>query len=175
MICKTKLIFTSPAVLKLEEMMNDRTLLQRAIKIAEEGIKEGNGPFGAVITLDGKIISEAVNMVVLSADPTAHAEVIAIRRASKAMKTHNLADCVLYASCEPCPMCLGAIYWSGIRKVVYASDRNEAEAAGFSDSQIYNEIGLDPARRKIKFIRLNDAGGEAVFRKWDEFEKKIPY
>lgn len=155
--------------------MNDRTLLQRAIKIAEEGIIEGNGPFGAVIALDGKIISEAVNMVVLSGDPTAHAEVLAIRRASEVMKTHNLADCVLYASCEPCPMCLGAIYWSGIRKVVYASDRNEAEAAGFNDSLIYNEIALDPAQRKIMFIRHDDAGGEEVFRKWDQFEKKIPY
>jgi tRNA(Arg) A34 adenosine deaminase TadA len=156
-------------------MMNDRNLLQRAIKIAEEGIIDGNGPFGAVITMDGKIIAEAVNKVVLSVDPTAHAEILAIRRASEVLKTHNLADCVIYASCEPCPMCLGAIYWSGIRKVVYASDRNEAAASGFSDSQIYNEITLDPAKRKIKFIRHNDAGGEEVFRKWDKFENRIPY
>jgi tRNA(Arg) A34 adenosine deaminase TadA len=156
-------------------MKDDRSLLQRAIQIAEEGIKNGNGPFGAVISKNGKIIAEANNEVVLSHDPTAHAEVLAIRKAAAHLRSHNLSKCVIYASCEPCPMCLGAIYWSGIKKVVYASDRNDAEKSGFSDSLIYDEIALEPSKRKINFIEFPDAGGEKVFRKWDEFENKIPY
>ena len=99
------------------------------------------------------LVAEASNKVVLSHDPTAHAEVLAIRKASSLLKTHDLSDCVLYTSCEPCPMCLGAIYWSGIKKVVYASDRNDAERSGFSDKLIYDEIILDPEKRKISFIQ----------------------
>lgn len=156
-------------------MKEERFLLQHALKIAEKGIDTGHGPFGAVITKNGKIIAEANNEVVISNDPTAHAEVLAIRRASSFLKTHDLSDCVLYTSCEPCPMCLGAIYWSGIKKVVYATDRNDAERSGFSDRQIYDEINLDPAERKICFIKMTDAGGEKVFKKWDNFENKIPY
>jgi len=156
-------------------MDNDRKFLLRAIEIATDGIKNGGGPFGAVITRDDKILSEAFNRVVLTNDPTAHAEIMAIREAAKLSGSHELSECTLYASCEPCPMCLGAIYWSGIRKVVYACDRTDAEAAGFSDKLIYDEIILDPSSRKISFIRLNDAGGREVFRKWDELESKIPY
>jgi tRNA(Arg) A34 adenosine deaminase TadA len=156
-------------------MKEDRSLLQHALKIAESGIETGHGPFGAVVTKSGKIISEASNEVILSKDPTAHAEVLAIRRASSILKTHDLSDCVLYSSCEPCPMCLGAIYWSGIKKVVYGSGRNDAEKSGFSDRLIYDEIVLDPGKRKICFIEISDAGGEKVFKKWDGFENKIPY
>ena len=156
-------------------MKEERFLLQHALKIAEKGIDTGHGPFGAVISKNGRIIAEANNEVVISNDPTAHAEVLAIRRASSFLKTHDLSDCVLYTSCEPCPMCLGAIYWSGIKKVVYATDRNDAERSGFSDRQIYDEINLDPAERKICFIKITDAGGEKVFKKWDNFENKIPY
>jgi tRNA(Arg) A34 adenosine deaminase TadA len=156
-------------------MKNDRALLQRAIKIAGDGIKVGGGPFGAVITKNGKVISESNNMVVLSHDPTAHAEVLAIREAASALKSHDLSDCTIYTSCEPCPMCLGAIYWSGIKRVVYASDRHAAAESGFSDKFIYNEIILDPSERKVIFEHIPDAGGEEVFRKWDEFEGKIPY
>ncbi|OFY68172.1 MAG: tRNA-specific adenosine deaminase [Bacteroidetes bacterium RBG_13_43_22] len=156
-------------------MTNDRSFLKRAVKIAGSGIKEGGGPFGAVITRDGKILAEANNRVVLSHDPTAHAEVLAIRKACEFLKTHDLSGCILYASCEPCPMCLGAIYWSGIRKVVYASDRSDAEASGFNDSLIYSEIKLDPADRRVSFIHMPDAGGEEAFRIWEQFESKIPY
>ena len=124
---------------------------------------------------DNKIISEASNRVVLNNDPTAHAEILAIRQASSILQTHDLNECTLYSSCEPCPMCLGAIYWSGIRKVVYSCDRTDAERAGFSDKLIYNEIMLDPSKRKISFIRLTDSGGKEVFRKWDELENKIAY
>lgn len=156
-------------------MKEDRSLLQHALKIAENGIDTGHGPFGAVVTKNGKIVSEASNEVILSKDPTAHAEVLAIRRASSILKTHDLSDCVLYSSCEPCPMCLGAIYWSGIKKVVYGSGRNDAEKSGFSDRLIYDEIVLNPGERKICFIEISDAGGEKVFKKWDDFENKVPY
>jgi len=156
-------------------MYDDRILLDKTIKIAKKGIKKGKGPFGALVAKDGKIISRANNKVVLSHDPTAHAEVLAIRKASALLKSHDLSDCVLYTSCEPCPMCLGAIYWAGIKKVVYASDRHNAEKAGFSDRLIYDEISVEPGKRKIEFVRISDAGGERVFEKWDSYEKKIPY
>jgi guanine deaminase len=156
-------------------MGNDKSLLLRAVKIAGDGILNGGGPFGALISKEGKIISEASNRVVLNNDPTAHAEILAIRQAALVLKTHNLSDCILYTSCEPCPMCFGAIYWAGIKKVVYACDRTDAEDAGFSDKLIYEEIMLHPEKRRVIFLRLNDTGGEEAFRKWNESENKIPY
>ena len=156
-------------------MGTDKQLLLRAIEIAGKGIDNGGGPFGAVISNDGIIIAEAYNSVVLNNDPTAHAEILAIRKASATLKSHNLGECTLYSSCEPCPMCLGAIYWAGIKKVVYASDRVDAELAGFSDKLIYEEIVLDPAERRIDFIRISDTGAKEVFKKWDQLETKMPY
>jgi len=156
-------------------MENDSLFLRRAVEIAEKGILNGGGPFGAVIVKDDKIIAEANNRVVLNSDPTAHAEILAIRQAASVLQSHELDDCTLYSSCEPCPMCLGAIYWSGIKKVVYGCNRADAENAGFSDKMIYDEIMLDPSKRKILFVRMTDTGGEEVFRKWDEFEDKISY
>ena len=156
-------------------METDKKFLHRAIEIAAEGITKGGGPFGAVITKDGKKISESFNKVVLTTDPTAHAEVIVIREAASVLKSYDLSGCILYSSCEPCPMCLGAIYWAGIKKVVYACDRIDAEGAGFSDKLIYEEILLDPSKRKISFLHLADSEGKEIFRKWDELENKIPY
>jgi guanine deaminase len=156
-------------------MEKDKDFLKQAIEIAKQGIESGGGPFGAVITRDGKILAEAFNKVVFTSDPTAHAEVNAIRQAALELKTHDLSDCTLYSSCEPCPMCLGAIYWAGIKKVVYACDRVDAEKAGFSDKLIYEEILLDPENRKLTFLHIKDAGGKEVFKKWDEFEDKIRY
>jgi guanine deaminase len=156
-------------------MENGKKFLRRAVELAMESIKSGGGPFGAVITDGDKIISEAYNKVVLSNDPTAHAEVLAIRQAASVLKTHNLDKCSLYTSCEPCPMCLGAIYWSGIKKVYYACNRSDAEEAGFSDNLIYEEIALDPEKRKISFIRINDSGAKEVFRNWEKLENKTPY
>jgi len=156
-------------------MKSEMFFLKRAIEIARQGIRRGFGPFGAVIVKDGEIISEANNTVVLSHDPTAHAEVLAIRKASDILGSHDLTGCILYCSCEPCPMCLGAIYWGGLTKVVYASDRFEAEASGFSDNLIYNEINLDPTRRKIEFEHKPEAGGDEVFRIWNETENKSRY
>ena len=156
-------------------MENDNLFLRRAVEIAGKEILNGGGPFGAVIVKDDKIIAEASNRVVLNSDPTAHAEILAIRQAASVLQSHELNGCTLYSSCEPCPMCLGAIYWSGIKKVVYGCNRADAESAGFSDKMIYDEIMLDPSKRKILFVRITDTGGEEVFRKWDEFEDKISY
>ena len=156
-------------------MENDKKFLLMAIKIASKSIDTGGGPFGAVIVKDGKLISEGHNRVVQTTDPTAHAEILAIREAAKNLNSHDLKDCTLYTSCEPCPMCLGAIYWSGIKTVVFASDRNDAEEGGFSDKLIYDEIALDPGDRKISFIRIIGIGGKEVFRKWNRLEDKIPY
>jgi guanine deaminase len=161
--------------LNYKKMRDDRILLLRAVELAGSGMRNGCGPFGAVIARNGEVLSEASNRVVLNGDPTAHAEMLAIREAASKSGSHDLDDCTLYTSCEPCPMCLGAIYWAGIKKVVYACDRADAEEAGFSDKLIYDEINLDPAGRKIAFIRLTDTGGEEVFREWERMENKIPY
>ena len=156
-------------------MENDKLFLHRAIETATIGISNGGGPFGSVIVKDGRLISEAYNRVILNNDPTAHAEVLAIRQASSVLKSHDLHECILYASCEPCPMCLGAIYWSGIKTVFFAADRRDAEAVGFSDKHIYDEICFSPEKRQIVFKQLSDVDGIEVFRIWDKFENKIPY
>ena len=157
-------------------MENDKFFLRGLLKSQRLAISSGGGPFGAIIVKDDKIISEAFNRVTLNNDPTAHAEILAIRQAASILESHELNGCTFfYSSCEPCPMCLGAIYWSGMKKVVYGCDRTDAESSGFSDKLIYKEIMLDPSKRKISFIRLTDAGGKEVFRIWDEFENKIPY
>jgi guanine deaminase len=156
-------------------MISDNEFLARAVKLAEDGIEKGGGPFGAIVVRNGKIISESTNLVVHSNDPTAHAEILAIREAAKISGTHCLDDCILYSSCEPCPMCLGAIYWSGIRKVFFAADRKDASAAGFNDKFIYDEIGLPSEIRNIQFQQLRDVDGTEVFRIWNRFENKIPY
>jgi len=155
--------------------MRDKELLEMAVDIARDGINEGGGPFGALITMDGNIIASSGNRVVLNADPTAHAEILAIRKAAEYTGNHDLSGCVLYTSCEPCPMCLGAIYWAGIRKVVYASGRKDAAAAGFNDEFIYNEISLDPSERKVRFLQLKDTGAEELFREWENFEGRKKY
>lgn len=146
-----------------------------AVGLASESIAKGGGPFGAVIVKNSILISEAYNTVFLSNDPTAHAEVSAIRKAAEALGSFDLSGCSLYTSCEPCPMCLGAIYWAGISKVVYASDRKDAEEAGFSDNLIYEEIDRSPSERTIEFIRIEDSGSSEVFRRWIALENKNPY
>jgi guanine deaminase len=158
-----------------EIMENEKVQLKHAVDIAVQGIGNGSGPFGAVITLEGEIIAEACNRVVLNNDPTAHAEVLAIRAAAAHLKSHDLSKCTLYTSCEPCPMCLGAIYWAGIKKVIYSCDRADAESAGFSDKLIYDEISLDPGKRKITFLHITDAGGQEIFKIWDKLDNKVPY
>jgi len=156
-------------------MTDDKKFLRRAVELAASGIKHGGGPFGAVVSENGRIIAESNNKVVLNSDPTAHAEVLAIREAAGILGSHDLSGCVLYTSCEPCPMCLGAIYWSGIERVVFASDRHDAAEAGFNDEMIYNEIALDPSERNITFLHLEDSEAKEVFRRWEEFDGKVKY
>lgn len=156
-------------------MSDDKEFLRKAIEIAASGISSGGGPFGAVISKELRIIAETNNRVVLNTDPTAHAEILAIREAARVLGTHDLNGCVLYASCEPCPMCLGAIYWAGIGRVVYASGRHDAAAAGFDDELIYNEISLDPSKRQVTFLQMENHEAEEVFRQWEEYDAKTTY
>jgi guanine deaminase len=156
-------------------MDNDGKFLRKAIDLAVTGIRKGGGPFAAIITRNDNIVAAAGNRVVLTGDPTAHAEILAIREAALKLKTHDLNGCVLYTTCEPCPMCLGAIYWAGIKKVVYASDRHDAAEAGFSDNSIYKEVILEPSNREIEFLRLNEPDAKKVFATWKEYEKRILY
>ena len=155
--------------------MNDKELMLRAIKLSEESVKNGGGPFGAVIARNGEIIAEASNCVTINCDPTAHAEVSAIRKAAEALKTFDLSGCAIYTSCEPCPMCLGAIYWAHLDKIYYANDRKDAAAIGFDDDFIYQEIALAPAdRHKPMRILLPDEAKKA-FEAWRESDSKTEY
>jgi tRNA(Arg) A34 adenosine deaminase TadA len=153
----------------------DIKYLREAISIADENFNDGGGPFGALIVRDNQVISASGNRVVHNCDPTAHAEVLVIRIAAEKLGSHDLDGCVLYSSCEPCPMCLGAIYWAGISRVVFAATRHDAAAAGFSDENIYKEISLDTGQRSIEFINIEQERGREVFRRWIDFPGKIPY
>ncbi len=159
----------------MDKKMNDKELMMRAIKLSEESVKNGGGPFGAVIARDGELIAEASNCVTLHNDPTAHAEVSAIRKAAEKLKTFDLQGCSIYTSCEPCPMCLGAIYWAHLDKIFYANDRKDAAAIGFDDDFIYREIELAPENRnKPSEILLRDEASKA-FRMWSEKGDKTEY
>jgi len=153
----------------------DPLFIRRAIELSLESVKRGGGPFGAVITKDGEIISESYNQVTLLNDPTAHAEIGAIREAARKMNTFDLSGCEIYVSCEPCPMCLGAIYWARINKVFFASTRSDAENIGFDDSLIYEEISRPLRERKIEFKQLLREEALEAFRAWEEYEDKVEY
>lgn len=149
--------------------------MKRAIELSINNVKNGGGPFGAVIVKNNEIIAEGFNQVTRNNDPTAHAEVLAIREASKKLKSFDLSGCVIYTSCEPCPMCLGAIYWSHLDKVYYGNNKTDAKNIGFDDSFIYDEIAVPIASRKVSFEQfLSDEALEA-FQIWDEKEDKIEY
>lgn len=149
--------------------------MKRATELAKKNVEKGGGPFGAVIVKDARIISEASNLVTLENDPTAHAEIVAIRLAAEKLGTHELSDCTLYATCEPCPMCLGAIYWARIPKVYYAADRLDAAAAGFDDSYIYEEIEKPLEERNIPMIKLADPAAQELFQIWNDKTDKETY
>src|SRR5579872_382408 len=127
----------------------DVLYLRQAIELAREGVEKGlGGPFGCVIVRDGEVVGKGCNGVTSSCDPTAHAEIVAIRDACRRLGDFQLADCVVYTTCEPCPMCLGALYWARPKRVVYAATRHEAADAGFDDDFIYREIGLEGEERR---------------------------
>ena len=157
--------------------MSEHELFMRAaIQLAEEGLKAGaGGPFGAVVVKNGIIVGRGWNQVTSMNDPTAHAEVMAIRDACSKLGSFQLDDCEIYTSCEPCPMCLGAIYWARPNKVYYACTHNDAAKAGFDDSFIYEEIIITPAERKIPGIMLLQEEARKVFEKWLQKEDKVKY
>lgn len=147
-----------------------------AIKKAEENIATGKGgPFGAVVVRDGKIIASVGNRVTSTNDPTAHAEVVAIREACKTLDTFDLSGCEIYASCEPCPMCLGAIMWARIDKLYFAADRKDASRAGFDDEVFYTELALPVEKRSLKPTQMMREEANEVFERWIEDNTKIPY
>ncbi|MEG7334458.1 guanine deaminase [Bacillus sp. 0102A] len=156
--------------------MNHETFLKRAVDLAREGVNAGiGGPFGAVIVKDGAIIAKGQNNVTTSNDPTAHAEVTAIRNACKALGTYQLDDCILYTSCEPCPMCLGAIYWARPKAVFYAAEHTDAAEAGFDDSFIYKEIDKPAEERTIPFYQVTLTEHLSPFQAWLAFDNKKEY
>ena len=154
----------------------DAYFMRRAIALAEEGMNaNAGGPFGAVVVKDDQIIAEGYNQVTSSNDPTAHAEVVAIREACKKLHTFQLSDCIIYTSCEPCPMCLGAIYWTRPKKVFYACNREDAAAIHFDDQFIYDEIDKTIAERQIQFVQIAHQEALQVFKQWDSKMDKTKY
>ncbi|MCO5381335.1 MAG: nucleoside deaminase [Methanosarcina barkeri] len=154
---------------------NDFLFMRRAIEISLENVKKGRGPFGAVITRKGKILAESCNLVTELNDPTAHAEINVIRVAAQRLKTFDLSGCVIYSSCEPCPMCLGAIYWARIDKVFFANTTADAKSIGFADSRIYEEISLPLQERYIEFHQLLREEALGAFKAWEESENRVEY
>ncbi|MCY7816086.1 nucleoside deaminase [Bacillus haynesii] len=156
--------------------MNHEAFLQRAIDLAVESVKSGTGgPFGAVIVKDGQIIAEGKNNVTTSNDPTAHAEVTAIRLACETLGDYQLNDCILYTSCEPCPMCLGAIYWARPKEVYFAAQHSDAASAGFDDSFIYEEITKTKSERTIPFYKMDLQAKLEPFLTWETTDQKVEY
>ena len=155
--------------------MTNRELMHRAIDLSIASVRNGGGPFGAVIARNGEIIAEGSNCVTIDCDPTAHAEVSTIRKAAKKLGTFDLSGCEIFTSCEPCPMCLGAIYWAHLDKIYYANDRKDAAKIGFDDDFIYEELNLKPSdRQKPSEILMREEALEA-FRMWQEKEDKTEY
>jgi guanine deaminase len=149
--------------------------MREAIKLSVENISYGGGPFGAIIVKDGEIIARGVNRVTINNDPTAHAEVMAIREAAQKLNDFNLSGCTIYTSCEPCPMCLSAIYWARIDNIYFGNTKIDAKNIGFDDSFIYDEIELPMEKRKIKTAQLLRDEAIVGFMKWENFEGKLEY
>jgi len=153
----------------------DSKFLSEAVEIAAGNVKNGGGPFGAVIVRDGKVVGRGANQVTLTNDPSAHAEVVAIRDACKNLNTFKLEGCIIYSSCEPCPMCLGAIYWARLEKLYYAATQSDAASAGFDDSFIYKEFEQKPEHRAIFTRNLKVEEFFKPFATWLENEQKTEY
>ena len=155
--------------------IQDAEFMEMAIRLSEENIDKGGGPFGAVIVRDGEVRATGCNRVVSDSDPTAHAEVNAIRKACSELGTFSLKGCTIYSSCEPCPMCLSAIYWAGISRLCYGNTKDDAKAINFDDSFIYDQLELAYEDRSIKCEHFMHDRAMAAFRKWEEKEDKVPY
>jgi len=149
--------------------------MRKAIALSVENINNGGGPFGAVVVKDGKIVATGVNRVTANTDPTAHAEVNAIRKAAKKLGTFDLEGCDIYTSCEPCPMCLGAVYWAHLDKMYYGNTKTDAKNIGFDDSFIYDEIDLKPENRQIKTVQKLPEEAIKAFEAWTLSVDKVNY
>jgi guanine deaminase len=157
-------------------MSNHENFMRMAIELSEHNVKQGmGGPFGAVIVKDGMVVARSSNKVVPQNDPTAHAEISAIRLACQELNTHDLSGCEIYASCEPCPMCLGAIYWARIDKIYFANTKADAAGIGFDDQFIYNELHLPMEKRKLQFKQLMRDDALNAFKLWSEAESRTEY
>lgn len=155
--------------------MTNKELMRRAIELSKQSVRNGGGPFGAVIARNGEIVAEGSNCVTIDCDPTAHAEVSTIRKACKTLGTFDLSGCEIFTSCEPCPMCFGAIYWAHLDKIYMGNDRKDAAKIGFDDDFIYQEIALSAEqRKKPSEVLLREEALEA-FKMWDEKEDKTEY
>ncbi len=155
--------------------MTNEELMREAIRLSVENVNNGGGPFGAVIARDGEIVATGVNRVTANCDPTAHAEVSAIREATKRLGTFDLSGCEIFSSCEPCPMCLGAIYWAHLDRLYYGNNKTDAKDIGFDDSFIYEELALDKSQRRLKSYPLMRDEALAAFRLWVTKTDKIEY
>ena len=155
--------------------MNKEELMRYAIELANKNVENGGGPFGAVIARNGEIVATGVNRVTANNDPTAHAEVSAIRAASAKLETFDLSGCEIFTSCEPCPMCLGAIYWAHLDKIYYANNKTDAANIGFDDSFIYDEIDLAPKDRKLPSEVLLRNEAIKTFEAWANKSDKVEY
>jgi tRNA(Arg) A34 adenosine deaminase TadA len=149
--------------------------MQMAIDLSVDNIDPGGGPFGAVIVRDGEVISTGTNRVVPNSDPTAHAEVMAIRNACTSLGTFQLTGCTVYSSCEPCPMCLSALYWAGVSRICYGNTKDDAKAINFDDSFIYDQLELKYEDRSIKCEHFMRSEAQRAFIKWDEKDDKVEY
>jgi guanine deaminase len=153
-----------------------REFLNQAIEVAKSNVNSGQGgPFGAIIVKDDCVVSSSGNRVTSTLDPTAHAEILAIRQACQKLGHFQLTDCVLYTSCEPCPMCLGAIYWARLKKVYFACSREDAAAANFDDSYIYQEIAICPSKRGIVMQQIGLQSSNEPFNLWNKLSDKVRY
>ena len=155
--------------------MTKEDFMRRAIALAVENVAAGGGPFGAVIVRDGIIVAEGVNRVTPNHDPTAHAEVQAIRSACETLQTFDLSGCEIYTSCEPCPMCLGAIYWAHLDRIYYGADQRDAAEIDFDDHFIYEELALPVAERKKEMLRLLPVEALEAFEAWRTNEDRVEY
>jgi tRNA(Arg) A34 adenosine deaminase TadA len=161
---------------KREASNEQQSYMSEAFSEAFSGFRNNQGgPFGAVIVKDGKIIGKGCNMVVSQNDPTAHAEMVAIRQASKNINSYDLSGSVIYSTCEPCPMCFSAVYWANIKEVIFSLSRYDAEQMGFKDNHIYNEISIDHDERNIRFIKVDHPAVKDLIEEWNLKTDKFQY
>ena len=157
-------------------MTDPKTFMRRAIALSRQNLETmAGGPFGSVVVKDGQIVGEGRNDVLATNDPTAHAEIVAIRDAARRLGTFDLTGCEIYTSCEPCPMCLAAIYWARLDRIYYACSRQDAAHAGFDDEFIYAQFGLDLPQRSLPMVQLGCAAADDLFQEWIAKPDKVPY